>query len=126
MMLYYPKCVALLCQQIWKTQQWPQDWTRSIFIPVELPIPRRAELKNVQTTGQLHSSPMLVRFCSKSFQDRLQHYMIRGFPDVQAGFRKAEGLEIKLTTYSGSYREQGNSRKTSTFVSLTVLKPLIL
>ena len=52
--------------------------------------------------------------------------MIREFPDVQAGFRKAEGLEIKLPTFSGSYRKQGNSRKTSTFVSLTVLNPLIL
>ena len=51
-----------LCQQIWKTQQWPQDWKRSVLIPV----PRRVVLKNVLTIGQSHSSPMLVRPCLKS------------------------------------------------------------
>ena len=45
------------CQQIWKTQQWPQDWKRSVFIP----IPRKAMPKNAQTTAQLHSSHMLVK-----------------------------------------------------------------
>ena len=44
-------------QQIWKTQQWPQDWKRSVFIP----IPRKAMPKNVQTTTQLHSSHMLAK-----------------------------------------------------------------
>ena len=53
-----------VCQQIWKTQQWPQYWKRSVFIPV----PKRAVLKNVQTTGQLCSFPVLVRLCSKSFK----------------------------------------------------------
>ena len=45
-----------ICQQIWKTQQWPQDWKRSVFIP----IPKRDNAKNVQTTAQLHSSHMLA------------------------------------------------------------------
>ena len=45
------------CQQIWKTQQWPQDWKRSVFIP----IPRKAMPKNAQTTAQLHSSHTLVK-----------------------------------------------------------------
>ena len=49
------------CQQIWKTQQWPQDWKRSVFIP----IPKKG---NVQTTVQLHSFCILVRLCSKSFK----------------------------------------------------------
>ena len=48
------KVLHSICQQIWKTQQWPQDWKRSILIP----IPRLVVLKNVTTTGQLHSSPM--------------------------------------------------------------------
>jgi len=51
-------------QQIWKTQQWPWDWKRSVFIPVQ----RRATLKNVQSTRQLCSFPVLVRLCSKSFK----------------------------------------------------------
>ena len=46
-----------ICQQIWKTQQWPQDWKRSVFIP----IPRKGMPKNDQTTAQLHSSHMLAK-----------------------------------------------------------------
>ena len=50
-----------ICQQIWKTQQWPQDWKRSVFIP----IPKKGKKKNAQTTTQLHSSHMLVKYCLK-------------------------------------------------------------
>ena len=50
------KVLHSLCQQIWKTQQWPQDWKRSVF----LPIPRKAMPKNAQTTAQLHSSHTLA------------------------------------------------------------------
>ena len=58
------KVLHSICQQIWKTQQWPQDWKRSVFIP----IPQKGNAKNVQTTIQLHSFPMIVRVCSKSFK----------------------------------------------------------
>ena len=51
------KVLHSICQQIWKTQQWPQDWKRSVFIP----IPRKAMPKNAQTTAQFHSSHMLVK-----------------------------------------------------------------
>ena len=51
------KVLHSICQLIWKTQQWPQDWKRSIFIP----IPRKAMPKNAQTTTQLHSSHTLVK-----------------------------------------------------------------
>ena len=51
------KVLHSICQQIWKTQQWPQDWERSVFIP----IPKKAMPKNAQTTAQLHSSHMLVQ-----------------------------------------------------------------
>ena len=53
------KVLHSICQQIWKTQQWPQDWKRSVFIPMP---------KKAQTTTQLHSFHMLVRLCSKSFK----------------------------------------------------------
>ena len=46
------KVLYSICQQIWETQQWPQDWKRSVFIP----IPNKAMPKNAQTTAQLHSS----------------------------------------------------------------------
>ena len=50
------KVLHSICQQIWKTQQWPQDWKRSVFIPIPKAMP-----KNAQTTAQLHSSHMLVK-----------------------------------------------------------------
>ena len=58
------KVLHSICQQIWKTQQLPQDQKRPIFIP----IPKRAMPKNIQTTVQLYSSHMLTRLCSKSFK----------------------------------------------------------
>ena len=51
------KVLHSTCQQIWKTQQWPQDWKRSVFIPIQ----RKAVPKNAQTTAQLHSSHTLVK-----------------------------------------------------------------
>ena len=51
------KVLHSICQQIWKTQQWPQHWKRSVFIP----IPKMAMLKSAQTTAQLHSSHTLVK-----------------------------------------------------------------
>ena len=51
------KVLHSICQQIWKTQQWPQDWERSVFIPV----PKKPMPKNAQTTTQLHSSHMLIK-----------------------------------------------------------------
>ena len=58
------KMLHSMCQQISKTQQWPQDWKRSVSIP----IPRRTMPKNVQITIQLHTFHMLARLCSKSFK----------------------------------------------------------
>src|SRR5574337_807163 len=58
------KVLHSICQQIWKTQQWPQEWKRSVFIP----IPKKGNAKNVQTTAQLHSFHMLARSFSKSFK----------------------------------------------------------
>ena len=51
------KVLHSICQHIWKTQQWPQDWKRSVFIP----IPKKSNAKNAQTTAQLHLSHMLVK-----------------------------------------------------------------
>ena len=58
------KVLYYICEQIWKTQQCPWDWERSVFIPVS----RRAMPNNVQITIQFHSFHMLARLCSKSFK----------------------------------------------------------
>ena len=75
------------CQQIWKTQQWPQDWKRSIFIP----IPKKGNAKecsNYLTIALIsHTSKVML----KILQARLQRYVNRELPDVQAGFRKGRG-----------------------------------
>ena len=86
--------------------------------------PRRAVLKNVQTTGQLHSSPMTVRSCLKSCMLSFSIMWTKNFQTSKLDLEKAEKLEITLSTFSGSYRKQRNSRKRSTSVSLTALKPL--
>ena len=58
------KCCTQLCKQIWKTQQWPQDWHRSVFTPIL----NKGNAKNFQTTIQLCSFPMPTRLCSKFFK----------------------------------------------------------
>jgi len=107
-------------QQIGKTPQWPQDWKRSIFIP----IPKKGNAKecsNYHTIALIsHASKVML----KILQARLQHYMNRELPDVQAGFKKAEEPEIKLPTSAGSPKKQKSSRKTSVSALLTLPKPL--
>ena len=87
-----------ICQQIWETQQWPQDWKRSVFIP----IPRKGnatECSNYGTIGLIsHASKVML----KILQARLQQYVNCELSDVQAGFRKGREPEIKLPTSAGS------------------------
>ena len=77
----------LICQQVWKTQQWPQDWKRSVFIP----IPKKGnviECSNYCTIALFsHANKVML----KILQVRLQQYVNRKLPDVQAGFRKGRG-----------------------------------
>ena len=109
-----------ICQQIWKTQQWPQDRKRSVFIPV----PKKGNAKgcsNYHTTALIsHASKAML----KILQARLQQCMNHELPDVQAGYRKAEEPEIKLPTSFGSLKKQESSRKTSTSALLTTIKLL--
>ena len=86
--------------------------------------PRRAVLKNVQTIGQLHLFPMLIRLCSKSSKLGFRIMWTENFQMFKLGLEKAQEPEMKLSTFAGSYRKQENSRKTSTSVLLTTLKPL--
>ena len=81
------KVLHSICQQIWKTQQWSQDWKRSVFIPV----PKKGNAKegsNYHTIAFIsHTSKVMF----KILQARLQQYVNRELPDVQAGFRKGRG-----------------------------------
>ena len=75
------KVLHSICQQIWKTQQWPQDWERSVFIPI-LKKGNAKECANYRTIALIsHASKVML----KIFQARLQQYVNRELPDVQAG-----------------------------------------
>ena len=77
------KVLHLVCQKIWKTQQWPQDWKRSVFIPIQKG--NAKECSNYRTTALIsHASKVML----KILQARLQQYINRELSDVQAGFRK--------------------------------------
>ena len=86
------KVLHSICQQIWKTQQWPQDWKRSVFIPV----PKKSNAKECSNYCTIafisHSSIVKV----KILQARLQQYVNRELPDVQAGFRKGRGTRYQI------------------------------
>ena len=86
------KVLHSICQQIWKTQQWPQDWKRSVFIP----IPKKGNAKeclNYCTIALIsHASKVVL----KILQVRLQQYVNQELPDVQAGFRKGRGTRDKI------------------------------
>ena len=86
------KVLHSICQQIWKTQKWPQDWKRSVFIP----IPKKGNAKecsNYRTIALIsHASKVML----KILQARLQQYVNRELPDVQAGFRKGRGTRDQI------------------------------
>ena len=114
------KVLHSICPQIWKTQQWPQDWQKSIFIP----IPKKGNAKNVQTIAQLHSPHMLVRQCSKFSKPGFSNKWTVNFLMFKLVLEKAEEPEIKFPTFSGSSKKQESSRKTSISALLTRPKPL--
>ena len=81
-----------ICQQIWKTQQWPQDWKRSVFIPIAKK-GNAKECSNYRTIAPIsHASKVML----KILQARLQQYMNHELPDVQAGFRKGSGTRDQI------------------------------
>ena len=114
------KVLHSVCQQIWKAQQWPQDWKRSVFIP----IPEKGnakEFSNYCTIALIsHASKVMLEI----IQVRLQQYVIHELPDVQAGFKKGKGTRDEIANIAGSSKKQDSSRNTSTSTLLTMPKLL--
>ena len=81
------KVLHSICQQIWKTQQWPQDWKRSVFIP----IPKKGNAKECSNDHTVALISPASKVMLKIFQARLQQYVNYEVPGVQAGFRKSRG-----------------------------------
>ena len=114
------KMLHSICQQIWKTQQWPQAWKRSVFIP----IPKKGNAKecsNYRTVALIsHASKVML----KILQARLQQYVNCELPDVQAGFRKGRGTRDQIANIRWIIKKSQRVPKTSMSALLTMPKPL--
>ena len=114
------KVLHSICQQIWKTQQWPQDWKRSIFTP----IPKKGNAKECSDYGTIalisHASKVML----KILQARLNSTWTINFQMFKLVLEKTEEPDIKLPTFVGSSKKQERSRKTSASALLSMPKPL--
>ena len=114
------KVLHSICQQIWKTQQWPQDWKRSVFIP----IPKKGNAKECSNYRIIALISRASKVMLKILQARLQQYVNSELPDVQAGFRKGRGTRDQIANIRWIIEKQESSRKTSISALLTMPKPL--
>ena len=87
------KVLHSICQKIWKTQQWPQDWKRSIFIPTA----KKGNVKEFSNCSTIALISNTSKVMLKILQVRLQQYLNHKLPDVQAGFRKGRGTRDQTT-----------------------------
>ena len=114
------KVLHSICQQIWKTQQWPQDCKRSVFNPISKK-GNAKECSNYCTIALIsHTNKVML----KILQTRLQQYMNRERTDVQAGFRKVRGTRDQIANIRWIIKKQESSRKTSISALLTMPKSL--
>ena len=114
------KVLHSIFQQIWKTQQWPQDWKRSVFIPI-LKKGYAKECLSYCTIAFI-SRPSKVML--KILQARLQQYVNCELPDVQAGFRIGRGTREKIANIHWIIKTARDSRKIYISALLTMPKPL--
>ena len=112
------KVLHSIWQQIWKTQQWPQDWKRSVFIP----IPKKDNVKecsNYRTVALIsHASKVML----KILQARLKQYVNRELPDVQAGFRKGRGTRDQIANIRWIMEKARESQKNIYFCFIDYVK----
>ena len=109
------KVLDSICQQIWKTQQWPQDWKRSVFIP----IPKKGNAKecsNYCTTALIsHARKVMLKIP----QARLLQYVNHELPDVQAGFRKGRGTRDQIANIHWIIEKAREFQKNTCFIDYT-------
>ena len=115
------KCCTSTCQQLWKTQQWPQDWKRLVFIP----IPKKGNVKecpNYHTVALIsHASKVMLKIP----QTRLQLSMNHELQDVQVGFRKGRGTRDQIAKTCWIIKKAREfQKKTSTSALLSMPKTL--
>ena len=116
------KVLNSICQEIWKTQQWPleKDWKRSVFIPIQKK-GNAKEYSNYHTIALIsHASKLML----KILKARLQQYVNCELPDVQAGFRKGRGIRDQIANIRWIIKKAREFQKNIHFCLLTVPKPL--
>ena len=111
-----------ICQQIWKTQQWPQDWKRSVFIP----IPKKGndkECLNYHTIALIsQASKVMLKILQAWLQQNVNHEL----PDVQAGFRKGRGTRDQIARIHWIIKKAREFQKNIYFCFIDYSKPLIV
>ena len=114
------KVLHSVCQQIWKTQQWPQEWKRSVFTP----IPKKGNAKECSNYCIIalisHASKVMI----KILQARLHQYVNREFLDVQAGFRKGRGTRDQIVHIHWIIEKAREFQKNIYFCFIDLPKPL--
>ena len=109
------------CQHIWKTQQWPQDWNRLVFIP----IPKKGKAKECSNYRAIALISQASKVMLKILQARLQQYVNLELPDVQAGFRKGRGTRDQIANIHWIIEKAREFQKTPSISALlTMPKPL--
>ena len=116
------KVLHTICQQIGKTQQWPQDWKRSVFIP----IPKKGNAKDCSNYHTIALISQASKVILKILQTRLQQYMNHELPKVQPGFRKSRGTRDQIVSICWIIIKAREFKKKSTSVLLTIPKPLTM
>ena len=120
------KVLHSICQQIWKTQQWPEYWKSQFSFQSQ----RKAMPKNVQTTTQLHSSHTVAKWCSKFSKWKVKakggfkSKWTNNFQDVQGGFRKGRGTRDQIASIRWITEKAREFQKKPTSALLTMPKPL--
>ena len=109
-----------ICQQIWKTQQWPQDWKMSVFIP----IPKKCNAKECSNYCTIALISHTRKVMLKILQAMFQQYMNCELPYVPDGFRKGRGTRDQTANIHWIIKKSKSSRKTATSALLTMPKPL--
>ena len=115
------KVLPSICQQIWKTQQWPQDWKRTVFIPTwKKGIAK--ECSNYHTVALIsHAGKVML----KILQARLQQYVNHELSDVQAGFRKGRGTREQIANIHWIVREAREFKKNIYFCIIDYVKTFV-
>ena len=109
------KVLHSICQQIWKPQQWPQDWKRSIFIP----IPKKSNAKECSNYCTIALISHAIKVMLKILQARLQQYVNCEFPDVQTSFRKGKETRDQIANIRWIMEKARESRKTSISIQVS-------